>query len=190
MKVLLDTIKLRKSIVTFAEQSIDPEELHLLFEAARWAPSSNNQQPWRFIVGTKENSEHYNRLFDCLKEGNQAWAIHAPVLVLSIAERTFDYKDRDNPYAWHDVGLATGNLLNQAASMGIFVHVMGGFYRDKARETFKLPSRYEPVSMMAIGYRGNITAFPPQFQERENKVRQRKELSELVYNGDWGNGLY
>ncbi|MBN2349859.1 MAG: nitroreductase family protein [Bacteroidales bacterium] len=187
---LLDSVKLRKSTVTFSERGIETEDLNLLFEAARWAPSSNNQQPWRFIVGKKDEPEHYNRLLNCLNEGNKIWAGHAPVLVLTITEKTFDYKERENIYAWHDVGLATGNLLAQATSMGIFAHVMGGFDKVKAREFFQLPPRYEPVSVIALGYKGNIRDFAPELQERENKPRERKNINQLVFNGIFGKSLF
>jgi nitroreductase len=117
---ILPEILKRKSIMSFSDKPVEPEKLKLLFEAARWAPSSSNVQPWRFIYASKEDSENYNKIFDLLFEGNKVWAGSAPVLAISIAEVVMEYKERPNRFAFHDLGMAVGNLLIQATSMGIF----------------------------------------------------------------------
>ena len=118
-------IKNRRSPVHFSDRPVEEEKLELLFEAARWAPSSHNQQPWRFILAKKDDKDYFNRLFDCLSPGNQLWAATVPVLILSIAETTSSYNKKMNKYAFHDVGLAVSNLILQATSMGLYVHQMG-----------------------------------------------------------------
>lgn len=181
----------RRSPVLFADKPIDDSILESLFEAARWAPSSNNQQPWRFIVAKKENEDDYNRLFDCLARGNQLWAKNVPLLILSIAETISSYNQKLNKYAFHDVGLAVSNLIFQATSSGLFVHQMGGYDNKKARDVLKIPSGYEPVAMIAVGYLADSDKnFPDELKTRERKQRTRKPLSQTIFNGLWGNQLY
>ncbi len=175
----------RRSIVSFSPEIPSPDELMLLFEAARWAPSSRNQQPWRFIYATNENMEEYNRFYNLLDEGNKEWAHTAPVLVLSIAEAISDYKNRPNRFAFHDLGMAVGNLLTQATYMGLYVHQMGGYDVEGARIAFSIPERFEPAAMMAIGYRGEIDHLPMELKRRELKKRTRKELGDFVFRGRW-----
>lgn len=175
----------RRSIVSFSPEIPYDEDLMLLFEAARWAPSSRNQQPWRFIYATKKNMEEYNIFFNLLEETNQLWAQSAPVLVLSIAETISDYKNRPNRFAFHDLGMAVGNLLTQATYMGLYVHQMGGYDVEGARAAFNIPERFEPAAMMAIGYRGEIDHLPMELKRRELQKRSRKELGEILYRGSW-----
>jgi nitroreductase len=164
---------------------VEPDTLRSLFEAARWAPSSNNEQPWRFLVATKENKADWDRPFACLVEGNQKWARQAPVLMLSIAKLTFDDKSV-NRHALHDTGMAVENLIIQATSMGLFVHQMAGFRRDQARKECQVPDGYEPVAMIALGYPGDPATLPDYLRERELKPRERNSISEFVFSGTWG----
>lgn len=178
-------LKKRKSIVSFSSEPVSHEDLMLLFDAARWAPSSRNAQPWRFIYATKETMEDYDRFFDLLHEGNKEWAHTAPVLALSVAEVISEYKSRPNKYAFHDLGMAVGNLLTQATAMGIYVHQMGGYDAEGARMAFNIPEGYEPGAMMAIGYPGEIDHLPMELKRRELQKRMRKELDEIVYKARW-----
>ncbi len=178
-------LKKRRSIVSFSPEMIPEKDLMLLFDAARWAPSSRNAQPWRFIYATKESMEAYNRFFDLLYEGNKLWAHAAPVLALSVAEVVSDYKSRPNKYAFHDLGMAMGNLLTQATSMGIYVHQMGGYDAENARKVFSIPERFEPGAMIALGYPGEIDNLPMELKRRELQKRVRKELDEFVYKARW-----
>jgi nitroreductase len=179
-----DLIEERKSPRAFAEKSVEQEQLETLFEAARWAPSAMNEQPWRFIYATKEDKENFDRLFSCLLEGN-SWARNAAVLFLTVAKKTYDFNGTPNGHAWHDIGLATGNLLLQATDLGLHVHLMGGFKADKAREVLGIPEGYEPVTIGAIGYIGDPETLPEHLRERELAPRTRKPLEELVFRGKW-----
>ncbi|BAY60125.1 nitroreductase [Calothrix brevissima NIES-22] len=181
-----DFIRSRWSPRAFSDRAVEPEKLLSLLEAARWAPSSFNHQPWNFIVATKEDATEYNRLLSALVEFNQGWAKNAPVLILAIAKiRTDDGKT--NRHAFHDVGLAIENLILQATSLGLFAHQIGGFNADTARETYQIPADYEPATVLTIGYPGDPQNLPDGLRDRELAPRTRKPLSEFVFTGQWGN---
>lgn len=184
--MILDAIKARRSVLAFSNRPVEEDKLRILFEAAHLAPSSSNNQPWRFIYATKENPEAYQLLFDCLMEGNQRWVKHAPVLILTVAETISSYKNTPNKYAWHDTGMASMLLMLQAQVLGLNTHPMGGFYADKAKEYLQIPEPYEPVAMIALGYHGIIEELPDDLQKRENAARQRKPLDEIVFKGKFG----
>jgi nitroreductase len=181
-----DLLKRRWSPRAFSAQAIELEKLRSLFEAARWAPSSNNEQPWRFIVATKGNKVEWERLFNCLVEGNRKWAHQAPVLMLSVVSLKFEDDGSANRHAFHDTGMAVENLIIQATALGLFVHQMAGFNMETARTEFKIPDGYEPVAMIAIGYPGDPATLPDYLRERELKPRQRNSISQFVFSGNWG----
>ncbi|MGH9778869.1 MAG: nitroreductase family protein [Candidatus Acidiferrales bacterium] len=170
----------------FAERAVEPEKLLSLLEAARWAPSSYNEQPWAFLVATKDQPEEYARLLSCLVEGNQAWAKSAPVLMLSVAKLNFDRGGKPNAHAWHDVGLAAMSLVVQATALGLWVHQMAGILPDKARELYAIPEGWEPVAGFALGYYGDPRSLPENLQKRETAPRSRKPLESFVFTGAWG----
>ena len=176
----------RKSIRAFSDKEISDEALITLLEAARWAPSSMNEQPWRFIVVRKENTEAFQKMIQCLNDSNKIWAQHASVLLLTVANNTITTLNKPNAYAWHDIGLAIGNLSLQAISMDIFLHQMGGFKSEEAKKLFNIPNGFDPVSVIALGYQGNAEALPSPLRERELKQRERKPLSEIVYSNTFG----
>jgi len=186
---LHELLKQRWSPCAFSEQPVGPDQLHTLFEAARWAPSSSNEQPWRFVVATKQEPADYDRLLACLLEGNRKWAYRALVLILSAARMDFEEDGRSNRHAFHDVGLATENLLLQATALGLVAHPMAGFDIEKARADLKIPSGYEPVAMIAVGYPGELSVLPDYLQQRELKPRERKSLTEIAFSGQWGHSL-
>jgi nitroreductase len=186
---LHDLLTQRWSPRAFSEQAVGQDQLHVLLEAARWAPSSSNEQPWRFIVATKEAPEDYDRLLACLLEGNRKWAHRAPVLMLSVARMDFEEDSRPNRHAFHDVGLASENLLLQATALGLVAHPMAGFDVERARAELKIPSGYEPVAMIAVGYPGELSVLPDYLQQRELKPRERKPLTEIAFSGQWGHSL-
>jgi nitroreductase len=159
----------------FADTPVESEKLELLFEAARIAPSSFNEQPWRFVYASKENRPLYNKLLDCLTEKNQDWAKTASLLILSVAKLTYTRNGNPNRHALHDVGLAMGNMLVQATFMDLYVHQMGGFSIDKARNYFELSADFEPVALVAIGYL-------PEGLTTANLTRNRKPLDEIILN--------
>lgn len=177
----------RKSIRSFSETPVEAEKLRSILEAARWAPSSSNIQPWRFIVASKDQPEKYQRLLELLAEQNQIWAARAPVLILTVAKLLHEPGDKVNKFALHDVGLTSANLTFQATSLGLAVHQMGGFNAVSAKTALNIPDGFEPVTMIALGYGDAADLLPVYLQERERAPRLRKELSELVFDGVWEN---
>lgn len=181
-----ELLRLRWSPLAFSTKAVEPDKLLSLFEAARWAPSSYNEQPWSFVVATRENMAEFQKLLDCLVEGNAVWAQNAPVLMLSVAKLNFTRDGLPNRHAFHDVGLAVANLIFQATALGLSVHQMAGFDMEKARETLKLPSGYEPVGCIAVGYGDVVETLPERLQKRHQSSRARKRLEEFVFANKWG----
>jgi len=181
-----EALQERFSPLAFAEQSVEPEKLKSVLEAARWAASSYNEQPWSFIVATKENPEQFNRLLSCLAEGNQEWAKNAPVLMLSVAKLHFEKNGVENRHAFHDVGQAVANLAIQATVLGLRLHQMAGFDVSKARELFNIPTEYEPVAAIALGYQGDPQSLPENLKARELSQRSRKPIESFAFTGSWG----
>lgn len=184
-----DLLARRWSPRAFAEQPVESDKLASLFEAVRWAPSSSNEQPWRFVVATKDDQAAYDRLLACLLEGNRKWAFRAPVLLVSVARLQFEEDGKPNRHAFHDTGLATENLLLQATALGLVAHPMAGFDIEKARADLEIPSGYEPVAMIAVGYPGELSVLPDYLQQRELNPRERKPLTEIAFSGQWGHSL-
>jgi nitroreductase len=169
----------------FADRPVAESDLLSLFEAARWAASSYNEQPWNYLVATRENPKEFARLLSCLVEANQAWAKAAPVLVLGVVSLRFAKNDKDNRAAVHDLGLAAGNLSIEATARGLSVHQMIGILPDQAREAYQIPEHYEAWTAMAIGYKADPATLPDALKERDLTPRQRKPLNEFVFTGLW-----
>lgn len=180
-----ELISRRWSPRAYSDKPVDAATIGSLLEAARWAASSNNEQPWRFMVATKAQPAEFAALLDCLKESNQVWAKQAPVLMLSVAKHTFD-DGSANRHALHDVGQAAANLAIQATALGLVVHQMAGFSVEKARASFKIPDDFEPVAVLAIGYQGDAEQLPDRLRERETAPRSREPLATMVFSGTWG----
>jgi nitroreductase len=181
-----ELLKRRWSPRAFADRPVEPEKLLSLWEAARWAASTANQQPWSFIIATKQDEAEYARLLSCLRENNQQWAMRAPVLMVSVAKLTFDANGQPNRHAFHDVGLAVANLIVQATALGLSVHQMAGIYPDRVRELYGVPDGFEPVAGVVLGYVGDPTILPEDLQQRELAPRVRKPLESFVFQGTWG----
>jgi nitroreductase len=181
-----DLLKRRWSPRAFSEKPVPPEVLRSLFEAARWSASCFNDQPWAYIVATKDNADDFARLASVLEEGNTLWAAKAPVLAISVARLNFHQNNQPNRHAFHDVGAASASLTVEATARGLCVHQMGGFFPDKARAVFQIPEGWEPVAAIAIGYPGDAASLPDKLREREGAPRSRKPLSEFVMSGKWG----
>jgi len=181
-----EIIRMRWSPRAFADKPVAPETLKSLFEAARWAPSSNNEQPWAYLVATKDDAENFAKMVSVLVEFNAGWAQHAPVLALSVAHLKTERDGRPNRVALHDVGSATAQLTFEANARGLLVHQMAGFDGQKARQVFAIPDEWEPVAAMAIGYPGDPNRLPEKLRERELAPRMRKPLAQFVMTGGWG----
>jgi nitroreductase len=169
-----------------AGRPVEPEKLERLFEAARWAPSSFNEQPWRFIVGRK-GDETWDRIHASLAEFNRKWAHLAPVLVVSLGKKTYTKNGRDNKVFPYDVGASVAHMTFQAYSEGLVMHQMGGFDKDRVREAFGVPDDYEPKTAIAIGYQDEPERLIPEMEESERAPRSRKVLEELVFSKSFGN---
>jgi nitroreductase len=181
-----DFIVKRWSPRAFSEKPVPPEVLRSLFEAARWAASSYNDQPWSYIVATSDDEKNYSKMLGVLMDMNALWAKQAPVLAISVARQNFKHNGTPNRVALHDVGAANAQLTMEATSRGLLVHQMAGFHLDKAREVFGIPAGWEPVSAIAIGYPGDPETLPEKLREPELALRTRKPLSEFVMSGHWG----
>jgi nitroreductase len=166
------------------ERPVEPEKLDAILEAARWAPSCNNDQPWSYLVFDASDPEALEQARSCLVEGN-AWARKAPLLLLSVAREHFAYNGKPNRHGQHDVGLASENLVLQGTELGLVTHQMAGFDSDKARRLFGIPEGHTPMAMIALGYPGKIEALPEPLQQREGAPRTRKPVEEWVFWGKW-----
>ncbi len=177
-----DLIKNRKSRRAYVDRAIEPEKIRSLFEAARWAPSSANEQPWTYIYATKDQPELYDSIFDALNEGNKIWAKNAPLLLVSLVRRIYAKNETPNGSAKYDVGAANAFLSIQATHLGLNVHQMGGFDQVVLRNNLKVPERFDLGVVMAIGYPGDPKELPLQLMEREFSPRLRHSQNEFVMN--------
>ena len=176
----------RWSPYAFSDRAVSDTDLRSLFEAARWAASSYNEQPWRYVVATKADRAEFDRLLSCLVEGNQVWAKAAPVLALGCTSLNFERNGKPNAAAIHDLGLASASLTLEATARGLLVHQMIGILPDRARELYRIPEGVQPLTGLAIGYLGDVDALPESLKPRDLAPRQRKPLGEFVFGGQWG----
>jgi nitroreductase len=176
----------------WSPRSFDPNRpvpraaLTALFEAARWAASSNNGQPWRFIVATKDNPAEYEKALGCFTPRNQRWAKTAPVLILVCARKTFEANGNPNLHAWYDAGAAMAMLSIQATAMGLRLHQAAGIERDKARAAYDVPAEFDVCAGIGLGYQGDPDALPEELPGREREPRGRRPLSDIVFAGAFG----
>jgi nitroreductase len=184
-----DLIGERWSPRAFAPMPLSDAELGSILEAGRWAASCYNDQPWRFLVGRKDRGDGWQRLFDCLVPGNQAWCAAVPVLMLSVAVPLFRHNGAPNRHAQHDVGMASAQMALQAHAIGLALHFMAGFDRDKARAAFAIPEGHEPMAAFAAGHPAEPDALPEAIRPRELAPRQRLGLDEIAFGERWGTAL-
>jgi len=163
----------------FSRRPVDPAQLRSLFEAARWSPSCFNEQPWRFVVATQERPDQFARLLSLLAEKNQAWAKDAWVIGFTAARKTFTQNGLPNRFAMHDTGAAGVSLAAEATARNLYVHLMGGFDAERARTEFAVPDDFEIGAAFVVGHLKDGASSPV--------ARSRKPLSELVFDGAWGN---
>lgn len=171
----------RRSLRAYADTPLTEEQIHTLFEAAKWAPSSVNEQPWLYIYATQGNAL-WQVIFESLNEGNKVWAKNAPLLVVSLARTTFSRNGRPNPSAMYDLGGANATLSLQATAMGLNVHQMGGFDHEGLRNALRVPPGVELGVLMAIGYPGEPDQLPEPLREREQQPRARRPIGDFVMN--------
>ncbi len=176
----------RRSTRAFSHQSVEPSKIMSLFEAARWAPSSANEQPWHFIVATREDSSTYSALFESLSERNRRWASNAPMLVLAVAQSTYYRSGQSYRHSWYDLGQSVALLSVQAIALGLSVHEMGGFDPEKLRQLYPIPEGFEPVVIFAVGYPDAPDNLPEDLRKREQAPRSRKPLESFVFTIQWG----
>jgi nitroreductase len=176
----------RWSPYSFSDRVVSEDDLRSLFEAARWAPSSYNEQPWSYIVATRDQETDFARLLSCLVDANQAWAEAAPVLALGIARTRFARNDKPNAAAKHDLGAASAYLTFEATARGLAVHQMIGILPDRARDLYAIPDHSEALTGLAIGTAGAGPGTPANLRERDQAPRARKPLAEFVFRGGYG----
>lgn len=180
-----DLVAKRWSPYAFSDRPVSADDLRSLFEAARWAPSSYNEQPWGYIVATKDNPAEFERVLSCLVPVNQAWAKMAPVLALGCTRLSFSRNGQPNSCALHDLGLASAMLCVEATSRGICVHQIGGILPDRAREIYGIPSDTQALTGIAIGYAADKSNLPPDVAARDNVRRGRKPIADFLFTGKW-----
>ena len=176
----------RWSPYAFVDRPVSDSDLRSLFEAARWAASSYNEQPWRYLLATRENGADFERLLSCLVEGNQAWARNAPVLAIGCTDLRFARNDRLNAASAHDLGLASATLTLEATARGLFVHQMIGIVPERVRELYRVPEDVQPLTGLAIGYAGDPKVLPEPLRGRDLAPRARNRLAEFVFGSTWG----
>ena len=189
-ELILEIIQERWSPVAFSSSKVEEYKLKAMFEAAGYAPSCNNEQPWLFVYSTHDEKEIFNDFLGFLAEGNKLWAKNAYALAVSMARTKFSYNDKPNRFAFYDTGMAVTNLLLQAHTLDIFVHQMGGYSIEKVKEYFSLGDDIEPVAMMAIGYLGDGSDLSPELLKRDEKRRPRKSVSEFVFKNSLSQPAY
>jgi len=183
---VLDEVRMRWSPYVFADRDVPLEDLRSLFEAARWAPSSFNEQPWRYLVARRGDPAEFERLLSCLTEGNRLWAKHAPVLALGLARTRFTRNGKPNRVALHDLGAASAYLTMEATRRGLSVHQMAGIDRERGRALYGIPEEFDVETGIAIGFAGDREDAHARHRERDRTPRTRRPLSETVFQERWG----
>lgn len=183
---ILELLRERWSARAFNDPEIEPSTLLRLFEAARWSPSSANEQPWRFVIARRSNKEAFSRLLSALNPGNQTWASRAAVVGFASAALNSQRTGAPNRWAWYDTGQAMAYLSVQATHEGLIVHQMAGFDAGRARQACGLPEGFEPAAAFVIGYPGDPSLLEEHNQKRESAQRTRRPITETVFEGRWG----
>ncbi len=170
------------------DKKVKRNDIISLCEAGRWAPSSFGDEPWRYLVWDKNHDKaNWQKAFDCLVEWNQGWVKNAPVLLASFAAHTFKKNGKPNRHGEHDTGAASENICLQATALGLMAHQMGGYDAEKLKKEFNVPEEYTPMSMIAIGYQGEIEELDSQYQKDEKAERFRRPLGTTFFDSEWEN---
>ncbi len=166
---------------------VSREQLKVLLEAGRWAPSCNGDEPWRYLIWDKgRDPQGWQKAYDCLNENNRKWVKNVPLLMLSCAGSTFEATGKPNRWTQHDTGAASVSMALQAVALGLIVHQMGGWDVDKARAAFAIPAEYTPMAMIAVGYRTGPEILDEETKAKEMRPRARKPIAERFFEGGWG----
>jgi nitroreductase len=182
---ILALARQRWSPCCFSSDPVEEQKLYTLFETARWAPSSYNEQPWYFVIGMRGKGEAYEGIYSCLVSKNQEWAGRAPILGITVARNFFERNRRPNRHSFHDVGLAMGQLLLAAEELGLAVHQMAGFDVEKSRQVLQVPEGHDPVAAFAIGYMADSATAPEELRARDTGARARKPWHSYVFEGSF-----
>ena len=180
-----DLFKQRWSPRAFSERSVEKEKLQSIFEAARWAPSARNEQPWRFIVGQKGDGT-WGKIFESLVDWNQQWTVRAPVMVLNLGKKVYDFQNLANETYQYDTGQTVAMMVTEAVNQGLIGHQMSGFSPEKVIELFEIPDDYQPISVTTFGYYGNPELLPLEMNKSEFEERRRRPLGETVFSNKFG----
>jgi nitroreductase len=184
---IIEPLANRWSPRAFSDKPVEQDKLNRIFEATRWAASSFNEQPWRFIIANKDQPEQYQRVLQCLVEKNQQWAQQAPVIGLTLAKKTFTHGGKPNRVYIHDVGLAMGNFCAQATAEGLYIHQMAGIDPQAVVDTFDVPEDFEAVAGLALGYGGEPDQLPEDWmRDAEKQPRTRQPFDKFVFTGKFG----
>lgn len=178
----------RWSARAFSTKKVEKSKLLSILEAARWAPSSRNEQPWRYIVFTDDNPVKLDKARSVLLEINN-YAKRAPILICAITKKIYSDTGIYNRLHFHDLGAANENMFLESFNQGLIMHEMGGFDRDKAKKVFNIPDEYEIGIMIAIGYQDSHEILPERYREKANSPRERKQLSEIAFLEELGNEI-
>ena len=177
---ILDIIKSRWSPRSFSEKAIQKNILYSLLEAARWSPSAFNEQPWRFIMGVKNEDDNFLKIFESLVEFNKSWAKSAPVLIVCSCIKNFAQNNKPNVYSAYDTGQSIAYLTLQALSENIFVHQMAGFDKSILKRNFNISEEVDILSVIALGYLGLPDDLSDELKKLETTERQRKNINNLL----------
>jgi len=189
-ELILEIIKERWSPYAFSSSDVEDFKLKAMFEAAGYAPSSNNEQPWSFVFATRNDGKIFDDYLSFLVESNRLWASKAYCLIISMAKMNYSLSGKPNRFAFHDTGMAVANLLLQAQALDVFVHQMGGYSVDKVKDYFKLESDTEPVAMMAVGYLGDGQGLTDELLKRDEHRRPRKPVNLYAFRNKPGNSAF
>jgi len=177
--------KIRWSPRAFDEKPVEKDKIRSILEAARWSPSAGNEQPWRFMIGFRDD-ETWQKIFETLEQSNKVWVEPVPVLILSIGKKVFSKRNTPYPLFQYDTGQSVAHLTFEATKQGLFVHQMAGFDPARAIREFSIPEDYQPLTVIALGYRTDPSFLHPDLKERELAERKRKDFDEFVFSGTFG----
>lgn len=171
-------------------RTVTREQLKVLLEAGRWAPSCNGDEPWRYLIWDKSRDpQGWQKAYDCLNENNKKWVKNVPLLMLSCAGSAFEATGKPNRWTQHDTGAASVSMALQAVALGLIIHQMGGWDVEKARAAFAIPPEYTPLAMIAVGYQASPDILDEETKAKEMRPRTRKPIADRFFEGGWGKGV-